>query len=92
MTTALVARDIDLISEALGDEGINYWATLVAMKPQRIRRMLLDGVCDSEAYHQDPFRFVRNDLVDSQKFRSTLQNSSYLTPQCFLLLGAHSLF
>lgn len=25
MTTALVARDIDRISEALGDEGINYW-------------------------------------------------------------------
>ncbi|KAF8609123.1 alpha/beta-hydrolase [Ceratobasidium sp. AG-I] len=76
MTTALVARDIDRISEVLGDEGINYWgvsygtvlgATLAAMKPQRIRRMLLDGVCDSEAYHRDPFRFVHNDLADSQK-------------------------
>lgn len=25
MTTALVARDIDRISQELGDEGINYW-------------------------------------------------------------------
>jgi pimeloyl-ACP methyl ester carboxylesterase len=95
MTTPLVVRDLERMAEALGEDGVNFWAfvlclatrmlrlkgfsvlrvsygtvigsTLVAMKPQLVKRVLLDGVVDSIAYYNSPFDFVHNELADTHK-------------------------
>lgn len=55
LSTADVARDMDLIRQAQGDEQLNYvgisygtylGATYAAMFPDRVRTMVLDGVLD----------------------------------------------
>ena len=81
MSSAFVARDIMQLSEALGDEDVNYFGTrkplgdsastavlimllgmsygtalgetLAAMFPDRINRMLLDGVLNPTEYYQE---------------------------------------
>lgn len=59
MTTADVARDMDLIRQAVGDEQLTYYgisygsylgATYAAMFPDRIRAMVVDGVIDPIGY------------------------------------------
>ncbi|PBL01762.1 alpha/beta-hydrolase [Armillaria gallica] len=55
-----VARDMLRISEAAGQEKLQYWgysygttigATFAAMFPDKIERMVLDGVMDMEGYY-----------------------------------------
>lgn len=59
LSTADVARDMDLIRQAQGDEQLNYigisygtylGATYAAMFPDRVRTMVLDGVLDPVAW------------------------------------------
>ncbi len=58
-STANVARDMDLLRQAVGDEELNYvgysygtflGATYGQLFPDRIRTMVLDGTVDPEAY------------------------------------------
>ncbi|KAI8814947.1 TAP-like protein-domain-containing protein [Cladochytrium replicatum] len=55
ISTASVARDLDALREAFGQEVTNYWgfsygtvlgATYVNMFPERVGRVILDGVVD----------------------------------------------
>lgn len=59
MSTADTARDMDLIRRALGEPRLNYYgasygtylgATYASMFPDRVRRMVLDGVVDPVAW------------------------------------------
>lgn len=59
MTTADVARDMDLIRQALGDEQLTYYGvsygsylgeTYAAMFPDRVRALAIDGVLDPVAW------------------------------------------
>lgn len=59
MTTADVARDMDLVRAALGQQKINYYgvsygsylgATYANLFPSRVRSMVLDGVVDPIAW------------------------------------------
>jgi pimeloyl-ACP methyl ester carboxylesterase len=65
VSTANVARDIDLIRQALGEDKITYFgysygtflgATYASMFPTHYRAMVLDGPVDADAYINDPLR------------------------------------
>ncbi|KAI8812430.1 Alpha/Beta hydrolase protein [Cladochytrium replicatum] len=62
MSTASVARDLDALREAFGQEVTNYWgfsygtvlgSTYVNMFPDRVGRVILDGVVDPIDYAGD---------------------------------------
>ncbi|MBP2474071.1 pimeloyl-ACP methyl ester carboxylesterase [Crossiella equi] len=64
--TEYVARDIDVLRAALGDDRLNYYGvsfgtfigTVYAnLFPQRFRVLALDGGYDPEAYANDPYRY-----------------------------------
>ncbi|QRW13221.1 alpha/beta hydrolase family protein [Ceratobasidium sp. AG-Ba] len=74
--TVSVVRDIVRIVEALGEDGINYWgcsygtvlgATLAAMRPDLIRRMVLDGVANAEAWFNDIWQWGLDGMQDTHK-------------------------
>ncbi|KAG8754314.1 hypothetical protein FRC11_006720, partial [Ceratobasidium sp. 423] len=74
--TVAVARDIISMTEALGENGINYLgysygtilgSTLAALRPDLIRRMVLDGVSDAEAYFTDVLQWGRTRTTDTHK-------------------------
>jgi pimeloyl-ACP methyl ester carboxylesterase len=59
MATADVARDLDLLRQAVGDAGLNYvgysygsyiGATYANLFPQRVRALVVDGVLDPVAW------------------------------------------
>jgi pimeloyl-ACP methyl ester carboxylesterase len=64
--TEYVARDMDLLRAAVGDQKINYFGvsfgtfigTVYAnLFPTRIRAMALDGAYDPEAYANNPYKY-----------------------------------
>ncbi|KAF8596565.1 hypothetical protein BDV93DRAFT_610834 [Ceratobasidium sp. AG-I] len=74
--TASVVQDMALMVEALGEDGINYWgfsygtimgATFAAMRPDLVRRMVLDGVGDSESYFNDVLQWGRDGMAETHK-------------------------
>jgi pimeloyl-ACP methyl ester carboxylesterase len=65
VSTASVARDVDLIRRALGERQITYvgfsygtflGATYASLFPNGYRAMVLDGPVDADAYINDPLR------------------------------------
>jgi pimeloyl-ACP methyl ester carboxylesterase len=65
VSTANVARDIDLLRQSLGEDKITYFgysygtflgATYASMFPTHYRAMVLDGPVDANAYINDPMR------------------------------------
>ncbi|CAE6393749.1 unnamed protein product, partial [Rhizoctonia solani] len=74
--TVAVARDMAMIVEALEEDGLNFWgysygtilgATFAAIKPNLVRRMVLDGVSDSELYFNDILQWGRASMHDTNK-------------------------
>ncbi|KEP46993.1 alpha/beta hydrolase fold protein, partial [Rhizoctonia solani 123E] len=74
--TVAVARDMARIAEALGEDGVNFWgysygtilgATFAAIKPNLVKRMVLDGVADSELYFNDILEWGRATMHDTSK-------------------------
>ncbi|KAK0504492.1 TAP-like protein-domain-containing protein [Armillaria luteobubalina] len=72
ISTDNVARDMLKISEAAGQEKLQYWgfsygtvlgATFASMFPDKIERMILDGVLDMDGYYSD----WRNEVIDTEK-------------------------
>jgi pimeloyl-ACP methyl ester carboxylesterase len=68
MSSADVARDLDLLRAAVGDERLNYighsygtfvGATYASMFPAHTGRMVLDSPMDAETWVHDPFAAVR---------------------------------
>ncbi|KAF8604019.1 hypothetical protein BDV93DRAFT_606371 [Ceratobasidium sp. AG-I] len=77
--TASVAQDMALIAEALGEDGVNYWgysygtilgATFAAMRPDLVKRMVLDGVSNAESYFDDGLQWGRDGMAETHKARS----------------------
>ena len=67
VSTENVARDIDLIRQALGERQITYFgfsygtvlgATYASLFPSGYRAMVLDGPVDATAYINDPLRIM----------------------------------
>ncbi len=65
VSTANVARDIDLLRQSLGEQKITYFgysygtflgSTYASMFPTHYRAMVLDGPVDANAYINDPMR------------------------------------
>ena len=65
VSTANVARDIDLLRQSLGEQKITYFgysygtflgSTYASMFPTHYRAMVLDGPVDADAYINDPMR------------------------------------
>lgn len=65
MSTAVMARDLDLLRRAVGDEKLSYvgisqgtviGATYAAMFPGRVRAMVFDATVDSSVWMNDPLR------------------------------------
>lgn len=65
VSTASVARDVDLIRRALGERQITYFgfsygtflgSTYASLFPGNYRAMVLDGPVDADAYVNDPLR------------------------------------
>jgi pimeloyl-ACP methyl ester carboxylesterase len=63
VSTANVARDIDLLRRAMGEDQITYFgysygtflgATFASMFPRNYRRMVLDGPVDADSYINEP--------------------------------------
>ncbi|CAE6480543.1 unnamed protein product [Rhizoctonia solani] len=74
--TIAVAKDMELIMRALGEDGLNYLgysygtilgATFAAIRPDLVKRMVLDGVADSESYFNDVKQFGRDAMQDTHK-------------------------
>ncbi|KAK0187556.1 Alpha/Beta hydrolase protein [Armillaria mellea] len=73
ISTDNVARDMLQISEAAGQEKLQYWgisygtvlgATFASMFPDKIERMILDGVMDMDGYYSGDWR---NEVLDTEK-------------------------
>ncbi|KAF8900304.1 TAP-like protein-domain-containing protein, partial [Mucidula mucida] len=73
INTDQTARDMLRITEAYGYEKLQYWgfsygtvlgATFAAMLPDKVGRIIIDGVCDSEDYYATLWS---KNLVDSEK-------------------------
>ncbi|KAG8715284.1 hypothetical protein FRC09_016754, partial [Ceratobasidium sp. 395] len=75
-STALVVQDMARMVEALGEDGINYWgysygtilgATFAAMRPDLVRRMVLDGVSNSQSYYNDALQWGKDGTAATHK-------------------------
>ncbi|KAK0445894.1 TAP-like protein-domain-containing protein [Armillaria borealis] len=73
ISTDNVARDMLQISEAAGQEKLQYWgfsygtvlgATFASLFPDKIERMILDGVLDMDGYYSGDWR---NEVLDTEK-------------------------
>ncbi|KAK0218614.1 TAP-like protein-domain-containing protein [Armillaria nabsnona] len=73
ISTDNVARDMLRITEAAGQEKLQYYgesygtvlgSTFAAMFPDKVERMVLDGVVDANAYYSGDWR---NETVDADK-------------------------
>ncbi|KAK0221350.1 TAP-like protein-domain-containing protein [Armillaria fumosa] len=73
ISTDNVARDMLRISQAAGQEKLQYYgdsygtvlgSTFAAMFPDKVERMVLDGVVDADAYYSGDWR---NTTVDADK-------------------------
>jgi len=78
--TVAVVKDMERILQALGEDGLNYLgysygtilgATFAALRPDLVKRMVLDGVSDSEAYFNDILRWGRSGMQDTHKVHPT---------------------
>ncbi|QRV76811.1 Abhydrolase domain-containing protein [Ceratobasidium sp. AG-Ba] len=74
--TAFVVQDIVRIFEALEEDGVNFWgfsygtilgATLAAMRPDVVKRVVLDGVSDAELYFDDVWQWGIDSMGDTNK-------------------------
>ncbi|CAE6527676.1 unnamed protein product [Rhizoctonia solani] len=74
--TVAVAKDMERIVQALGEDGLNYLgysygtilgATFAAMRPHLVKRMVLDGVSDAEAYYTDTLEWGRRGIQATPK-------------------------
>ncbi|KAG8736480.1 hypothetical protein FRC10_009289 [Ceratobasidium sp. 414] len=74
--TTFVVQDMERIVEALGEDGINYWgysygtilgATFAAMRPDLVKRMILDGVSNAESYFNDVWQWGRDGMAETYK-------------------------
>ena len=70
-----MARDLDALREAFGQELINYWgfsygtflgATYVNMFPERVGRVLLDGVTDPSTFSGELISFIAGNLIHTE--------------------------
>ncbi|KAJ7259819.1 Alpha/Beta hydrolase protein [Mycena rebaudengoi] len=73
MTTDNVARDMLRITEAFGFEKLQYWgisygsvlgATFASLFPDKVGRLIIDGVLDMEAYYTGN---LTNQMTDTDK-------------------------
>ncbi|KAK0187550.1 Alpha/Beta hydrolase protein, partial [Armillaria mellea] len=80
ISTDNVARDMLQISEAAGQEKLQYWgfsygtvlgATFASMFPDKIERMILDGVLDMDGYYSGDWR---NEIEISNKLDSLYES------------------
>ncbi|QRW11913.1 alpha/beta hydrolase family protein [Ceratobasidium sp. AG-Ba] len=74
--TAFVVQDMVKIVEALGEDGLNYLgysygtilgATFAAMRPDLVKRMVLDGVSDAQSYFNDVWQWGRDGMAETHK-------------------------
>ncbi|CAE7175295.1 unnamed protein product [Rhizoctonia solani] len=74
--TVAVVKDMERIVEALGEDGLNYLgysygtilgATFAAMRPNLVKRMVLDGVSDAEAYFDGVLEWGRKGIQETPK-------------------------
>ncbi|CAE6413722.1 unnamed protein product [Rhizoctonia solani] len=74
--TVAVAKDMERIVQVLGEDGLNYLgysygtvlgATFAAIRPNLVKRMVLDGVYDGEAYYNDVLQWGRSALQNMNK-------------------------
>ena len=76
LATADVARDLDLLRAALGEERLTYLgysygtfvgATYASLFPERQGRLVLDGAMDPERYAGRPLEFLREGAAASER-------------------------
>ncbi|KAI9364916.1 TAP-like protein-domain-containing protein [Zopfochytrium polystomum] len=93
ISTAATARDMDAIRAALGQDKLDYWgisygtflgATYVNMFPDRVGRVVLDGVVDPTAFSSTNEALVRSALVDTESvldgFASACERAAASSP------------
>jgi pimeloyl-ACP methyl ester carboxylesterase len=75
VSTASVARDIDSLRDAFGQELTNYWgfsygtflgATYVNMFPDRVGRVILDGVTDPTTFSGELINWINTSLIHTE--------------------------
>ncbi|KAH8554996.1 alpha/beta hydrolase fold-domain-containing protein [Umbelopsis sp. PMI_123] len=75
VSTAAVARDIDSLRDAFGQEVTNYWgfsygtflgATYVNMFPDRVGRIILDGVTDPTTFSGELVNWIKTSLIHTE--------------------------
>jgi pimeloyl-ACP methyl ester carboxylesterase len=75
VSTAAVARDIDSLRDAFGQEVTNYWgfsygtflgATYVNMFPDRVGRVIVDGVTDPTTFSGELVNWIKTSLIHTE--------------------------
>ncbi|KAI8580789.1 hypothetical protein K450DRAFT_235983 [Umbelopsis ramanniana AG] len=75
VSTASVARDLDALRDAFGQELTNYWgfsygtflgATYINMFPDRVGRVILDGITDPRQFSGDIIEWIKASLVHTE--------------------------
>jgi pimeloyl-ACP methyl ester carboxylesterase len=96
LSTANVARDLDVLRAAVGDRGLSYvgysygtylGVTFANMFPNRVRALVLDGMVDAPAYTKGPrlsTPFVRQNshLGSSETLRQFFRQCRVAGPRC----------
>ncbi|RKO87664.1 hypothetical protein BDK51DRAFT_26884, partial [Blyttiomyces helicus] len=74
-STAAVARDLDLLREAVGEELLHYYgysygtflgSTYVNMFPERVGRVIVDAVVDPREFSGEYFDFIYGGLIHTE--------------------------
>ncbi len=97
VSTEAVARDLDLLRAAVGDEQLTYYGisygtmlgqTYANLFPDRVRALALDGVIDPVEYTADVTTFLRGSLVDAdQTFEEFFDTCEAAGPERCALAG-----
>ncbi|QRV97364.1 alpha/beta hydrolase family protein [Ceratobasidium sp. AG-Ba] len=71
--TVFVAQDMVRMVEALGEDGSILGATFAAMRPDLVKRMVLDGISNAESYYDSIWQWGKDGMDDPGWFSVDLR-------------------
>ena len=75
-TFYFVCEVINMLGYARYSYGTILGATFAAMRPDLVKRMVLDGVSNAESYFDDVLQWGRDGMAETHKVRSVHRHST----------------
>ncbi|WP_405059053.1 alpha/beta hydrolase [Kribbella sp. NBC_01505] len=91
LTSAAMARDLDLLRAMVGDERLTYvgmsqgtiiGATYASMFPARVRAMVLDSPADPAKWRDQPLRAFREQMAETEDVIGRFLKACATAPAC----------